>query len=1205
MHRKSFIVSFLMVLLALALALPCASAEDAYEASTMRLLRHEGSVEIFDAAGQPRFLMDNVRFASGEAMRTGPDGQASVSLDDSKIVALDTDTRVAFLQEGSHIRLNLEQGALFLDVREKLDENESLDIQTTTMTIGIRGTIVFVTARPAEGGNPASATLGVLEGTAEVSYTDAAGANRLLLVEAGSKITLPGAADDASPAVSALTSDDLAGFVADTVNADETLKNRVIDGSENGALLLLPGGFGATGEKEQFPAGGSWTWSGKVSVVARSASKLYDGTPLSCPSDALVSGLPGDFEIRVTASGSQTDAGRSKNVISSYTILNAAGEDVTAHFTDVETVDGSLVVVQAPLVVWTGSAEKAYDDAPLTCAETGLRAAAGYDAEAPLWANTALVTETALGTKKMVGITGSTYVVGTNPLTGETKDLELPAGQSLTVLLHGEEGEQALEFRLETLAEEELPPEVLYLFAENPDLLARACAETGWDRGKIEALIFELPASNEILVSKNDLKIFPSEQDNLMADAAGVRIQVDSGITNYNSRALAGEEAEFTPILPDPSVTVTATGSQTEPGESPNTYELSWGSANPANYVLGEDLGILSVKKPAGTLRIATGSAEKVYDGTPLTCNELTITGTAAGDVIFATPVSSRTEAGESINNYMIRWTAGSPDHYAGITATLGTLSVKPLEIAVDCGGVVTTYNGYPFVPTPVVTYLNGAHAGETVTGVRQAASLLGLSDARSGAPDVPFHFTLFTGDTVDVTVSGTGTDAGTYELTADIRSSSSSVRVPEESVSGLKLVIEPATLNITTGSASKDYDGTPLTCPDVTVEGLQGRDDITVTATGSITEIGRTLNFYIIDWNAVRSENYIIAFEPGTLEILPPPATPTPEPTAEPEDEPTDEPAPSTPTPKPDDDPADNPTDEPDLGPVTVTITGKKETLEYNKQTQSLSGYTVSIDNPAYTESDFTCSSTPAASGTEPGDYEIRLSPELFTNTNPDFDDVTFVTEDGLLTITPAKVTVTITGEKKTVVYNGMEQSVDVGYDVDISNPAYTMNDFTFTGITTIYAAYPGAPHYLGLNGNDFTNNDPDHFDVTFEIVEDGSLTIKPLEILVDLHGGSYTMSTDFGDSHFLRYGEILNNISAAYADGAAVPVSPTSGYGEREANIVFNATETIQLTLEVQIPDIEAAGSYTIKAPYIVSDGYADYVEVSFTNGTITVTD
>ena len=155
----------LLVLLALSLAAfgAAENVQDSYDATTMRLLRHEGTVDIFDIAGEPRFLLDNVRFASGESMRTGEDGKASVGLDDSKIVTLDADTDVEFIQEADHMRLNLREGALFLDVQEKLDENAALDIQTSNLTVGIRGTLVFLSSNAGDGENPAATTLGVLK----------------------------------------------------------------------------------------------------------------------------------------------------------------------------------------------------------------------------------------------------------------------------------------------------------------------------------------------------------------------------------------------------------------------------------------------------------------------------------------------------------------------------------------------------------------------------------------------------------------------------------------------------------------------------------------------------------------------------------------------------------------------------------------------------------------------------------------------------------------------------------------------------------------------------------------------------------------------------------------------------------------------------------------------------------------------------------
>ncbi len=299
--RKS-VIAVLALTLALIL---CASAwADSYDASTMRLLRYEGDVEIFDPSGMPRFVLENVRFASGEAMQTGVDSLASVSLDDSKIVTLDASTRVAFAQESGRIVLNLTQGAIFLDVQEKLDENESLDIQTTTMTVGIRGTLIALSCRPDANGIPAT-SLCVLEGTAQVDYTDTSGARRQLPVPAGQRLSVPApeAADaGVSPVLTGLVSEDIAGFVAEQVLSSDTLIRRVTEGSPEGEQLLEGSLTGEQDETIEFPADGDWTWEEPVILTAQSASKLYDGQALSRPSGVLVQGLPAGFSDSTTNS---------------------------------------------------------------------------------------------------------------------------------------------------------------------------------------------------------------------------------------------------------------------------------------------------------------------------------------------------------------------------------------------------------------------------------------------------------------------------------------------------------------------------------------------------------------------------------------------------------------------------------------------------------------------------------------------------------------------------------------------------------------------------------------------------------------------------------------------------------------------------------------------------------------------------------------
>ena len=502
------------VLLLLLLLLPGRVLAENYTASTIRLLYYEGNVKVLDADGKSRTLMQNGRFGSGEAMQTGKESTASVGLDQSKIVALDAVTRVNFSQQGKAMRMDLVEGTLLLDVQKKLDDEESLDIRTSNMVVGIRGTVVFLSNLPsAEHGTDdleevlderissgeMITTLGVLEGTAHVSYVDANGRQQSIDVKAGEKATLRGdsmgkSASDAS--VETMEAEDLSNFVVKQLMRDDKLYDRVED---------------ATGLADEavnlYAADKDWTYDGPITLVAQSASKLYDGTALIRPTDVLVYGLPKQFSIRVSANGSQTDAGSSKNPISTYSIFNARGEDVTKHFTDIRTVDGELVVDPQPLTVWTASAEKVYDGTPLTAPDAWLSNAPHYKKEPVPWRNMAYVQPDTGDVQVLYGICGTVWVHGTNPLTGETQEIELHAGQKLLVYLHDEKDRQTISLTLEDVKETELNDTLLRLYADNPDLLDQAVKDTGWDAELMTRLINDLPERDvdPRMVTKHDL----------------------------------------------------------------------------------------------------------------------------------------------------------------------------------------------------------------------------------------------------------------------------------------------------------------------------------------------------------------------------------------------------------------------------------------------------------------------------------------------------------------------------------------------------------------------------------------------------------------------------------------------------------------------------------------------------------------------------
>lgn len=138
-------------------------------ANTMRLLRVEGTVNIEDTKGGSKPVIDNIRFQSGDALNTGKDGLASVGLDDTKIVTLENDSRAEFTKKGKQLELKLTQGALFFNVTEKLNPDESFEIKTSTMTAGIRGTSGIVYYDETDDNRE---SLIVTDGVVEVSATN-------------------------------------------------------------------------------------------------------------------------------------------------------------------------------------------------------------------------------------------------------------------------------------------------------------------------------------------------------------------------------------------------------------------------------------------------------------------------------------------------------------------------------------------------------------------------------------------------------------------------------------------------------------------------------------------------------------------------------------------------------------------------------------------------------------------------------------------------------------------------------------------------------------------------------------------------------------------------------------------------------------------------------------------------------------------------
>ena len=992
-----FVLVFTMLLAVTVMA-------ESYSATTMRLLRYEGSVEIVDESGKSSLVMENIRFNSGQSLHTGSASSASVGMDSTKIVTLDENTKVKFTKKSKEMQLSLSEGSFFLDVSEKLGSDESLDIKTSTMTVGIRGTIVVVSTYPLEeyqkrltektAGGEASAeqaangqaaettslssleetimqasdskgglvsVIGVLEGNVEMDYKDETGKNVSLKVSGGQKATLLDSDEngkaDVTPEVNKVDFDDIFEAARKEIQDNPTLQKRLKDTG-----LDLPG---TTDDLSSNPANGNWTYNGRVTVIAQSASKMFDGQPLTRRSDVLVQGLPNGFTFDAAAGGTRTDAGSGDNPVQNFTIYNQKGENVTSHFTNIDKVAGKLTIDPAPLTAWSGSASKVYDGTPLTSTETKLTFSPGYQktiygsknlsyvvtgkgsgtssgaasssGQARQSGQTAQTgqntqngqsgqadqtgqtpqTEQAAqdgqsaqtaglaDTQTLYGICGTVLVHGSNPLTEEIKEIYLAAGQKLTVHLSDKDREASIEYNIETITEDEVPEDILRIYADNPGILTQACAETGWDAEKLNKRIQTLPPLDNKSSDVNGVKMDSQSADKLMEDCTNVRITIDTEGTNYNNRALNKEEAHYTPMKADPSIKIITNASITDVGTTPNTFTIDWGSANKDNYKLSEEYGTLTVT-PASAV-VKTGSAEKVYDGTPLTNSEASISGLVHGETAKVTATGSITNVGSEPNSYSINWGSAKEKNY-DVSSRTGTLRVtgNETEITIKVSVSGKTYDGKPLDIDTVVTSGDSAEtaskkagtakvsaentskkagtASKKVLTASDASNSSGQSDTGSngsnGAQDETTNTVkvdgLPSGFTFKAHITGSRTDAGTGDLTiesyqildengADVTDQFSNVEIVEST-----MTIDPAPAAVTTGSASKLYDGTPLTSSEASVSGIvdADKDAVKVTATGSITEIGTTENTYTIDWGTAKSSNYTLSETLGTLEV-------------------------------------------------------------------------------------------------------------------------------------------------------------------------------------------------------------------------------------------------------------------------------------------------------------------------------------------------
>ena len=272
-------------------------------------------------------------------------------------------------------------------------------------------------------------------------------------------------------------------------------------------------------------------------------------------------------------------------------------------------------------------------------------------------------------------------------------------------------------------------------------------------------------------------------------------------------------------------------------------------------------------------------------------------------------------------------------------------------------------------------------------------------------------------------------------------------------------------------------------------------------------------------------------------------------------------------------------------IGTVTVTIKGNTDSKVYNGIEQSVTGYTVKISDPKYTEADFKFTGDPKASRTDVGTTYMGLKAEQFENKNSNFDKVTFVIEnDGYVEVTPRPVTLTSETASKT--YDGTPLTKP---EVIVTGDGFVdgeVTDIKATGSVTNVSDSPVTNTIVYTTTDKFVE---DNYNIT---KAEGKLSITPLAVTVTAK--DYTKYVGEKDPAFeATVTGTINNDTVSYTisreAGETVGTYPITPAG---AEAQGNYTVTYK------------AGTLTIKErPYRPNPSITDKITVEITGNSDSV--
>ena len=593
----------------------------------------------------------------------------------------------------------------------------------------------------------------------------------------------------------------------------------------------------------------------EIELTADSASKEYDGTPLTKNSYKITSGefVGNDGLASVTVEGSQTLVGSSENKITAHTLK----EGTKAENYKITYKPGTLEVTNKnpiEITITADSDEKTYDGSPLTKDSWKLTSGSLKEGD-QITSVTVTGSQTDAGSSDNVPsaakiMHGDTDVTGYYKITYVNGSLTVnPVAIELTA------DSDSKEYDGTPLTKDSYKI-TKGAFVGNDGLASVTVVGSQTLVGSSENKITAHTLKEGTKKDNYTITYKPGTLEVTNENPIEITITADSDEKTYDGSALTKDSWKLTSgslKSGDQITSVTVTGSQTDAGSSenvPSAAKIMHGDTDVTGYYkITYVNGTLKVNPVA--IELTADSDSKEYDGTPLTKNSYQITsGAFVGNdgLASVTVEGSQTLVGSSENKITAHTLkeGTKKDNYT-ITYVDGKLTVtneNKIKITITADSDEKTYDSTALTKNSYALTAGELKSGDKITSVTVAGSQTDAGTSANKASDAK----IMHGD-ADVT--------SYYEIT----------------YADGKLTVNPVAIELTADSGTKVYDGTPLAKDSyqITSGKFVGEDGLaSVMVEGSQTLVGssdNTITAHTLK-EGTKAENYSITYKPGTLTV-------------------------------------------------------------------------------------------------------------------------------------------------------------------------------------------------------------------------------------------------------------------------------------------------------------------------------------------------